>query len=270
LFKKALRLITVNKRQIAVYFVIFSVLTLLLVRGFESVLDTIGLEDVFTDVVDDQTAGITTAFASFALLLQSSSSASTQVGQLYQLLLIIIGSLSLIWLFRQQQAGQRVTIKEALYKGMYPFIPFVLVGLVMILQLLPLLIGNFLFQQASASDLIINNFELAVWIAFVFFTLLLSLYMLTSSIMALYIVTLPNMTPMVALREARELVRHRRFAIMARIVLLSIAIVLLLFIFVVPVLYFVPVVAEWLFFALSVLAVPVVHAYMFSLYRELL
>jgi hypothetical protein len=83
-------------------------------------------------------------------------------------------------------------------------------------------------------------------------------------------VTLPEMTPMIALKQARELVRYRRFSVLLRAIAIILIIFAILFVIVFPIIFFVPTLAEWMFFAITVLAVPLVNGYMFSLYRELL
>ena len=89
---------------------------------------------------------------------------------------------------------------------MYPLIPFILVLLVCCLQLLPLIIGSSLYSLVVSNGIAVQPIEKFVW-ALLFASLaLLSLYMITSSLFALYISTLPDMTPMKALRSARELV----------------------------------------------------------------
>ena len=54
----------------------------------------------------------------------------------------------------------------------------------------------------------IGALEKAIWWIFLGLTGLLSAYMISSSVFALFISTLPNMTPMKALRSARNLVRQ--------------------------------------------------------------
>lgn len=269
LIQKSLRLMAVNKKQLLIFFIIFAVLNILLVRGIESTLDVSGIEEIMNEVVDKDTASLATGFTALGLLLGSSSSVA-EVTQLYQLILMTIATLSIIWLYRQQQAGNKVSLRMALYRGMYPLIPFILVLLVIGLQMLPALAGNFLFQTVLRADLIVNTLELVLWVLIFVSTLLLSLYMITSSSVALFVVTLPEMTPMKALREARELVRYRRLAIIGRILGLLLTLVATLFVVVLPVIFFAPLVAEWLFFSLTVMAVPFVVGYGFSLYRELL
>ena len=94
--------------------------------------------------------------------------------------------------------------------------------------------------------------------------------MICSSLFALYIVTLPNVTPMKALRSARQLVLHRRFLVLRKILFMPLALLVLGAIIMIPLIIFLTFAAEWIFFLLSMFVLTVVHAYMYTLYRELL
>jgi hypothetical protein len=99
---------------------------------------------------------------------------------------------------------------------------------------------------------------------------LLSLYMVTSSVFALYIVTLPNMTPMRALRSARGLVLGRRWTVLRKLLFLPIALFLLGALIMLPLIWFWAPAATWVFFALSMACLAALHSYMYALYRSLL
>jgi hypothetical protein len=270
LLKKSLALMKANKRPLVVFAIVYAVLNLVLVRGFSSAVDIEGIQETLGSVFDESTSRLAGGFATFGLIINASSQGSSEITQFYQSVMLIVASLALIWLFRQQQAGNNVTMKMAFYRGMFPLIPFILVLLVIVLQLVPAFIGNFLFTTVINGGLIVGGIEQASWLLFYILTLLLSLYMISSSSIALYIVTLPEMTPMLALKKARELVKFRRFAILVRALAIILVVFALIFVIVLPIIFIAPRLAEWMFFAISVLGIPLVHGYMFSLYRELL
>ena len=271
LFKKSLSLIGENKKQIAWFFVIYGALNLILVRGIESPVDTESLKETFNIIFDSETATLATGFTSFGLLLDASTrGAGGELAQGYQTILLIISTLALIWLYRNQQAGNKVTMKMAFYRGMYPLIPFVLVLAVIGLQMFPAIVGNFLYTAVIEAGLVVSGTEQAVWLVFFFATVLLSLYMVSSSVIALFIVTLPEMQPMESLRQATELVRYRRFALLRKAFAAMIIVFAILFVVVLPILFIAPALAEWMFFSVTVIAVPLIVGYLFSLYRELL
>ncbi len=269
LFKKALSLMKANKRPIFIFFIIYGILNIILIRGIAPLIDVESIKESY-DELGLGNDGLSIGFTAFGSLLRAGTQAVDATAQIYQMLLIVVASLALIWLYRQQQAGSKVTIKMAFYRGMYPIIPFILIVLVIGLQLLPASIGNFIFSTVSSNGLVVGFLEQSAWVLFFVGMLLLSFYWISSSLVALFIVTLPEMTPMTALREAKELVAHRRFSVLIKVLALIILCALIVLVLVLPLIYFSPIVAEWIFFTLTVLAIPFIVAYLFCLYRELL
>ena len=268
--KKSFRLLHANKKNIFWFSVIFGLLYIVLVRGFTSPINVEEIRDSFSDVLDDETSALVTNFTVFSLLLKSTTSAGGEAASMYQAILVVLSVLALIWLFRQQQAGHKVTMKQAYYRGMYPLVPFLLVFVVIALQTLPATIGNFLFTTVISSGVAINTFEQAVWLLLYLSLLLLSFFMISSSLIALYIVTLPDMTPRIALKKAKELVEFRRFSLLRKVFALAVLIVLIFVGIVFPLIFVSSTIAQVVFFMLTVLMVPFATAYLFVLYRELL
>lgn len=266
----SLRHLLSHKRLFAGLWLMYLLLSLLLVQEFN--IDT-GLNDLRNSVEElfaENGGQIATGLTLFGVLLESTGTAQSETGGVYNFVILAVISLAVIWLLRQTMAGEKVSLKDSLYKGMYPLIPFLLVFLMVILQLLPLFIGGSLYGIVAANGLAVNFLEQFVWGLFVAMTALLSLYMLSSSLFALYIVTLPEMTPMKALRSARELVRYRRWTVMRKVIMLPIWLVLISAVIMLPLLLYATPAAAYAFFALSTLALIIAHAYMYSLYRELL
>jgi hypothetical protein len=245
-------------------------LSMLLVRGFGFGSDVPELKSVLDEVFTGGGGQLIGGVAVFSFLLGAAGSTSSDVGSVYQSLLLILISLAIIWALRQTHAKKKVSVKDAFYKGIHPFIPFLLVLIVIILQLIPFAIGTTLFSVVSSTGLAVGGIEQLFWILVFGLFGLLSLYMLSSSLFATYIVTLPDVLPLQALRSARGLVLNRRWAVMRRVLLLPIAIVLLGAVIMIPLIIFATPLAEWVFFALSILSLAFIHSYLYSLYRELL
>jgi hypothetical protein len=97
-----------------------------------------------------------------------------------------------------------------------------------------------------------------------------SIYMICSSIFALYIVTLPNMKPREALRSAKNLVHFRRWQVVRRLLFLPLFIIAAIGIIVVPLILYAKFLVVPAFFILSMLCIMYAHAYLYSLYKGLL
>ena len=210
------------------------------------------------------------AVGGFGSLVGSAGASGSQGGSVLQSILIVLESLVIIWALRHLLAGNKIGVKEGYYHSMYPLIPFLLVIFVIILQLLPITLG------AVAMGVILTSVFNSSAIVTILFSLLFavlaawSVYMLSSSVFALYIVTLPDMQPRQALRSAKNLVRFRRWTIMRKLVFLPLFIVVVMAAIIVPLILLVTVLVTPVFYLLSMLAILFIHSYLYSLYRGLL
>ncbi|MEX0881483.1 MAG: hypothetical protein WDZ34_01230 [Candidatus Saccharimonadales bacterium] len=210
------------------------------------------------------------ALGGFSSLVGSAGASSSQTASILQSILIILESLVIIWALRQLLAGNKVGVKQAYYQSMSPLIPFLLVVAVIFIQLLPLTFGTPVIGTILST--VLNAGALLTMILILIFAVLAlwSFYMISSSIFALYIVTLPDMQPRQALRSAKNLVKYRRWALMRRVAFLPIFILVAMAIVVVPLILFVSFLVVPIFYILGMVAILFVHTYLYSLYRSLL
>ena len=75
---------------------------------------------------------------------------------------------------------------------------------------------------------------------------------------------------MLALRSARDLVRNRRWTIMRKVLFLPVMLLILGLVVILPIIYISAAAAGIAFFVLTMIAVLLIHSYMYRLYRELL
>lgn len=250
--------------------VIYGILSLVLVRGFSSGTNISDLKMSLKGASSGSFSTVSTAALLFSYLIGSGNGATTDVGGLYQTVLIVVASLASIWALRQVLAGNSIKIRDSFYKGLYPLVPFILVLLVIGLQLVPLLIGNWLFATVTGNGIAVTMLEKLLWGLLFLVLAVLSLYMICSSLFALYIVTLPDMTPMKALRSARQLVLYRRWLVLRKILFLPLALIVIGAVIFMPLVIVIASAVQWVFFGLSIFILVVVHGYMYTLYRELL
>lgn len=269
LFRKSIRFVKLHWRLFGGIASVYFLLNLFFGRG----LSGINLDDVIFDIrttSETDVSGFSLGVSLFGYLVSSAGGATTERGSTYQTIFTVIVSLVTIWAIRQALAGKIPTVKQAFYNGTAAVVPFVLVLLVVGLQLVPLAVGSWLYGTVVGNGIAVLAIERVVW-ALVFFLLaVLSLYMVCSSVFALYIVNLSGVTPMMALRSARKLVLHRRFELLRKILFLPFILMVLGGFILIPLLMIVPSVAAWLYIFLSAFAVILVHVYMYNLYRELL
>lgn len=250
--------------------IVYGVLTLLFVRGFSAAVDTAKIQDTASQIFSGKWAGLLTAGVLFSSVAGSSNAAAQTSTSGYQPILVIMMTLTYVWSLRQIFAKQRLKIKDAFYEGIRPFVPFLLVLGVIALQLVPLTIGTWLYGIVISQFIAVTMLEKVLW--FMLFALLglLSIYMVSSSIFALFIVALPQMTPMKALRSARKLVLHRRWVVMRKVLFLPVVMLLMLGAIMLPFLLWLPGLAEAVYFILTIVGLPFAVTYIYGLYRELL
>jgi len=210
------------------------------------------------------------AVALFETLLVSGVGTATGTAGVYQMVLMVLMSLAIVWSLRQLAAGSRIRVRDALYNSSYPLVQVLLVLLIIAFQLLPATAGAFLINTLIVSTILTAGWQqFLAWTA-VIVLIVWSLYMLAASIIALYIVTLPDMTPLKALRSAKDIVRYRRGLVLRKLLFLPLALMLFLAVVLIPVGLLLPAVAMLLFFVLSMALLSVTHGYIYVLYRELI
>lgn len=270
IFASSLRHLARNWRLFAGIIVIYLILTVILVKGFGGGVGLTDFKNLLQDTFEGSASELFTGVALFGVLLGSAGSSATETGAVYQSMLLVLFSVILIWILRQTYAAKKVSVKDGFYKGVYPLIPFTLVLFIVGLQLIPLAVASALYAIVIEGALAATYTETVLWLLLLFGLVVLSLYWISSSLFGLYIVTLPDMTPLRALRSAKELVRYRRWEIMRKVVFLPVALLLLSGVIILPIIIYATPIAEWVFFAMNMTGLAVTHSYMYGLYRELL
>lgn len=196
-------------------------------------------------------------------------------------LAVFFGWLTTVWLLRNVLAGHKPRLRDGLYNSGAPVLATVLVGFIITLQLLPIAIAVIIVSAALVSQLfLVPVAGMLVGIG-AFLLALLSIYWISSSFIALVVVTLPGMYPMQAVRTASDLVVGRRLRMLFRLLWLVFIIVITWILIVIPIIIFddwlkqaVPAI-EWLplvpLTIITMAAVTLVFAssYVYLLYRRI-
>lgn len=249
---------------------VYALLLLVLVRGIGNSENLLIIKDLVSGTFPGLTGQLTTGFALFATLFTPQIKDPNDYGGILHFFLILLTSLAVVWALRRVRSGEKLRVRDGFYKGAYPLVPVLLVLGVMLVELLPAAFGATVYRAVLQNNIANTFIEQAFWLFFLGFFVVMSLYLWASSIMALYIVSLPDMQPVAALKSAHKLTRWRRWAVLRKIVFLPIALFAISSAIMVPLLLVATPLAPWVFFVLGVLGILVVHAYLYTLYRELL
>jgi hypothetical protein len=232
------------------------------------------VNSTFDSIRDDINSGggaaLWRAAGGFTSLIGSSGTSGNTTTSTVQSIIFVIESLVIIWALRHLLSGQKVSVKQAYYRSMSPLIPFILVAIVLIIQLLPMTIGGTVLVTVLNS--VFTDAGVATTLSIIAFLLLAgwSIYMISASIFALYISTLPDMEPRQALRAAKDLVRFRRWIVIRRVLFMPVFLLITMSVVIIPLILWLPVVVPAVFYVVSMLAILFVHTYLYSLYRGLL
>lgn len=270
LMRQSLMTLRQNWKVFGMIVVLYAVVNFVVVKGFSAGINVSDVKETLSTMFDGRAGSLLSGLSLFVYMIGTSGTDSTGTAGAYQFTWMIVVSLAIIWGLRQAHANKRFTVRDAFYGGMYPFIPFILVLLVVALQFLPAILGGILYTSIVSGGIAATAIESLLWGLIFAILIVVSLYMLTAAIFALYIVCLPDMRPMKALRSARELVVTRRWTVVRKLAFLPLFLLIAGAIIVVPFIIFAAPVASWVFFIVSMLSLAVLHSYLYTVYRSLL
>lgn len=143
--------------------------------------------------------------------------------------------LATVWALRATMADRTVRIRDAIYSSGAPVLSTVLVGFALVVQLLPVSIATLVYNAAIQSGLIAGGVEqMLAWVV-IGLLVVLSLYWLTATLIALVVVTLPGMYPFQAIKTAGDLVVGRRIRILLRLIWMALVVLVLWLLILIPI-----------------------------------
>ena len=270
LLLRTFRLMTENIKLLGGILLVYALVDLIFVGGNSTSTSLPSAKASLLNLFHGHISSLATGFTLFSFLAGSANTASTDAASAYEAMLLLVISVVFIWALRQVYAKQKVRIRDAFYTGTFPIVPYFLVLLVMGIQLLPFVIGAALYSNLLTGGYLVGPLQHYFAIVVLLLLAAWSLYMLCASIIALYVVTLPDMTPFKALKSARELVQFRRWVVLRKLLFLMVVVGIADTLILIPVAVFVTPIAMLLFLLLTALTVGVVHSYIYGLYREML
>lgn len=175
--------------------------------------------------------------------------------QVYAGLLALLAWLTVVWLLRALMAGQKPRLRDGIYNSGAPIMATFLVLIVVVVQALPIALAAIGYGAAVGSGLLEGGVEAMLFWTGAGLLVALSFYWMSSSLIALVVVTLPGMYPLRALRTAGDLVTGRRLRILLRLLWMAMIILVVWTLVMIPVILL----NGWLMSAISgAAAVPIV------------
>lgn len=225
--------------------------------------------DVVSELLGGETSEVLETITVAGTVLASAG--QNETGQvLYGGLFFIVFSLVIIWALRRIFADKKFRLRDAFYRSQTPLIPYSLILILVAIQLLPFGLGGLLYSVVQANNIAASGAETLVFVGIWVGLGLLSGWWLANSVLSTYAVTLPGMYPMAALKATKQLVKHRRWLVLRKILFLIAGLGLLFLITLLFTVTIAPGLNLWLIDLFSVLAVPLIHIYLYHLYRALI
>jgi hypothetical protein len=146
------------------------------------------------------------------------SSEASESGTVFAVLIFLILWLTTIFILRHRLAGRKIKLRDALYNAMTPLVSSFVVFVVAVIQCIPIFILIIVYSAAVQTEFLATPFYALIFFIFAALMILLSGYLLSSSLMAMVAVSAPGLYPMQALRTASELMMGRRVKFVLRLV----------------------------------------------------
>ncbi len=272
------RMIRKNRRLFIKYFIFYAIASFFIVglasqENFAAFREAIGNSASYE--------GITKWVSLFSNAIASGGSSTLDSSQqILSGILFLYGWLTIVWLLRtlMRGDGEKVKLRDGLYSAGSPILSTLAVALVIVVQLLPLGLVTIAYTSITAvgwinTGIAIEN--MAAWCALVV-AAVLTLYWISSSLIALIIVTLPGTYPFVAIRAAGDLIVGRRLKLTLRLLFMMLPVALLWLLILMPAIF----VDSWLkltwfplvpivVFLLGILTMMWIATYIYMLYRQI-
>ena len=202
---------------------------------YQSVLDEASVQVAGGDIGNVAKAG---------LLLVSTittgglSGESSEASIVFGVLIFLIIWLTTIFLLRHLLAKHKVKLRDGLYNAMTPLLSTLVVFVVAAVQCIPIFLLIVVYSAAVQTEFLATPFYALVFFIFAALMILLSGYLLSSSLIALVAVSAPGLYPLQALKTASELMVGRRIKFILRIIALFMVLVLLWVLVMLPMILF--------------------------------
>ena len=271
------QMIWANKGLFIKFILLYMVLSLLIV-GTLSQDNYVALRDQLNSAGEDLgVGGLATLF--IGAITSGSGEEATIASQILAGLLLLLGWLIVVWILRRRMAGDAIKLRDALYSAGSPIIATFALLLIMVLQLVPFALALLAYSALSGIGLInwsIDIENMAAWCALAAIATL-TLYWMTTSFIALVIVTNPGIYPFQAIRMAGDIVVGRRLRIMLRLLFMVLPMAIMWLVILLPIIWlddFLKI--DWLplvplvVLTLSTITLSWVASYIYVMYRKLI
>lgn len=146
--------------------------------------------------------------------------AAVETTAVFTVLIFLMVWLTTIFLVRQIKAKHKVGLRDGLYNSMTPLVSTLVVFVAVVVECMPIILLMFAYSAAVKTDFLTLPFYAFLFLMFAVAMIVLSGYLLSSSLIALVAVSAPGLYPWKALTTASELMMGRRIRFILRLIAL--------------------------------------------------
>ena len=232
--------------------VLFVVLLNMLLVGLMSEDTYVQFQEILDETNSNLANGGLGNFAKAGLLLASTitsgglSQSMGEAQQIFAIFILLIIWLVTIYLLRHILAGHKIKLRDGLYNALTPLISTLLILTVVFIHIIPILLVIIVYSTAVSTEFLSMPFYALVFFVFAAAMILLSVYLLSYSMVALIAVTAPGMYPANALKTASNLMQGRRIRFIIRLVFGLLVVIFIFAIVMIPVILLDMLLKGWL------------------------
>lgn len=207
---------------------------------------------------------------------------ASEVQQVFGVLLFVVLWLTTIYILRHRLAGHKLKLRDALYNALTPFLSTLVIALTILVELIPVAVVVITYSAAVSTNFLDTPFYALVFFIFAALLIILSIYLVSSTLIALIAVSAPGLYPIMAIRTANDLVASRRIRWITRVLFLFLVFAIVWVVIMLPLILldlwlksiwgwtegipFIPLVLQ----ILSVFTTVYITAYLYLFYRHML
>ena len=223
---------------------ILSIVLYAILVGVMSETNYVRFQDILDQTSEQVAGGDIGGVAKAGLLLVSAvtsgglSGESGEAATIFGLIVFLMVWLTTIFMLRHRLAGHKISLRDGLYNAMTPLISTLVVLMVALIQCIPIFILIIAYSAAIQTEFLATPFYALLFFVFAIIMIVLSGYLLSSSLIALVAVTAPGLYPIKALNTASELMMGRRIKFVIRLIALILVLLVVWAIVMLPLILF--------------------------------
>lgn len=198
------------------------------------------LKDAVERSGGDDVSSITKAWTMFLYTFSTGGLAGTskEVTMVFSALIFLTIWLVTIFIIRHKMAKHEIKLRDALYNAMTPLLSTLVILAIVIIECIPLFLLIIVYSAAIQTEFLTTPFYTLLFVGFAVLMIMLSGYLLSSSIVALLAASAPGLYPMMALDASSELMMGRRIRFVMRLTALMLTVIVMWVIVMMPLILF--------------------------------